>query len=78
MSKKTKNIPSSQTVWVKAASGSGDIFYITSSHDRQTYFLYKEEPDGFSLLDKDKSPVSFNDVIYPPEEVKVKRRRVKG
>ena len=83
-SKIIKVLPPKELKWMHQITGSGLHFYITSNKDRSSYMLYKQVPDGFLLLSKATSPVTFNDVIAKlnpsteDSEVKVRKtRRVK-
>lgn len=75
MNKIVKTIPTSQTVWMRAESANGDSYLITSTNDRQSYLLYKQETGGYLLISKDKSPLSFQEIVYPTMEDKVVKHR---
>lgn len=49
-------LPPSEILWMTVSSKSGEVFYITSKQNRDTYYIYKQLTDGVSRLGKGKSP----------------------
>lgn len=63
-SKIIKEIPAKETVWVRCRSPNGEEYLITSNQERSTYFLYKTTKDGVERIAKDRTPSSFDTIIY--------------
>ena len=67
-------LPAREISWVRSVSMSGEIFYTTSNPERTQYFLYKKIENGFQRIAKDATPVNFNQIVYPTEEVKATKK----
>lgn len=75
--KTIKELPRKELCWVRAVGFDGEVYHITSAPDRTYYTLYKEVPAGFVRVAKDKTPLSFDQYLAPPEEPAKKPKRVK-
>ena len=67
-------LPAKEISWVKSTSQTGKIFYTTSNPERTQYYLYEKVENGFRRIAKDATPVNFNQIVDPPEEVKATKK----
>lgn len=71
---KVKQIPAKEICWVHCTDNNDCEWLITSKPDRSLYYLYRQTADGYDLVAKNTTPVSFDEIVYPPEVPKNGKR----